>query len=301
MVSKIRRLGIVIALGLVLLLGITVLATSYSEPGVTCEIGTGGLPLTLSDFSDIPQSVVDDATELSVQMFGDCQEKGDDFVNQLLAVYSEAKDEDFVVVFNPGGWGWNSAEASPGWWSIFNGIKSELESLGYTSLMLNYERSVDSFLGRLDEMGEMITGYQSKAKDLACSAEFLTTHIPHLKVILAGESTGTVITDSAMNILANDPRVYSIGTGPPFWHQPTMSERTLVLTDNGIIPDSFSHGDFLTIIWGNLRALFGLSEPAGDSGTILHYVGAPGHDYWWQYPEVCFQITNFLRQNFGIR
>ena len=300
MVSKIRRLGIVIALGLVLLLGIGVLAASYTESGVTCMIGAEGLPLSPSDFSVVPQSVVDDATGLATQLFGDCQEECDDFVNQLLAVYSEAEDKDFVVIFNSGGWGWNLVEDSPGWWSIFNGIESELESATYTSLKLNYLRAVDGFRGRFDEVGGMITGYQSKAKDLACRAEFLTTHIPDLKVILAGESTGAVITDRAMEILADNSQVYSIQTGPPFWHQTAMLERTLVMTDNGIIPDSVNQGDFLSIASGYFESWFGLSEPEDDFGTTPHYIAAPGHDYWWQYPEVCSQITNFLRQNFRI-
>jgi len=299
MAGKIRRLGIVIALGLVLLLGMAVLAASYSESGVICEIGAEGLPLTLADFSAVPQAVIDDATELAVQLFGDYPHEYDDFVNQLLALYSEAEGKDFVVVFNPGGWGWSLVEASPGWSSIVNGIKSELESSGYTSLMLNYQRAADSFLGHLDEAGEMMTSYQSKARDLAYRAEFLTTHVPDLKVILAGESNGAIITDSAMNLLADNPQIYSIQTGPPFWHQTTTLERTLVLTDNGIVPDSFSRGDIPAMISSSIRALFGISQPEDESGEILYYVRAPGHDYQWQYPGVCTQITAFLRQNFA--
>ncbi|MDH5696005.1 MAG: hypothetical protein OEZ00_05305 [Dehalococcoidia bacterium] len=299
--SKIRRLGIVIALSLVLMLGIVVLTASYSESGVTCEVGAEGSIASLADFSAVPQSVVDDATELATELFGDGQEKCDDFVNQLLSIYLEAGDKDFVIFFNPGGWGWNLVEASPGWRSIFTGIKSELDSSGYTALMLNHVRAVDSFLGRLDEAGEMITGYQLKAKDLACRAEFLTTHIPDLKVILAGESTGTIITDSAMKILADNPRVYSIQTGPPFWHQNTMLDRTLVLADNGITPDSLSQGDYPGITWGYFKDWFNLSESEDYFGTAPHYIAAPGHDYWWQYPEVYSQITNFLKQNFAIK
>ena len=298
--SKIRRLGIVITLGLVLLLGIVVLTASYSESGVTCMIGTEAVPSSLSDFSAIPQSVVDDATELAVELFGDGQEKCDDFVNQLLAIYSEAEDEDFVVVFNSGGWGRNLVEASPGWWSIFIGIESELDNSDYTSLMLNHLRAADGFLGRLDEVGEVINGYQSKAEDLACRVDFLTTHITDLKVILAGESTGAIITDSAMKILADNPQVYSIQTGPPFWHQTTMLNRTLVMSGNGITRDSLSQGDLLSIILGYFKGWFGLSEPVVDFGTPPHHIDAPGHDYWWQYPEVCSQITNFLRHNIGI-
>jgi len=299
-VSKIRWVGIVVALGLVLLLGVVVLAASYSGFGVTSDVGTGGLPLSLSDLSDVPQSVMDGATSLAAELFGGCREKCDDFINQLLAAYSEAKGKDFVIVFNPGGWGWNLVEESPGWQSIFDGIASELESSSYTLLELNYLRAADTFRGRLGEFREILNGCQSKAKDLACRVEFLTTYLPDLRVILAGESTGAVIADGAMEILEDNPRVYSIQTGPPFWHQTAMSERTLVMTGNGITIDSFSQGDFFDFIWGYYKKWFGLLEPEDGFGTLPHYTAAPGHDYWWQYPEVCSRITNFLRDNFGL-
>lgn len=145
-----------------------------------------------------------------------------------------------------------------------------------------------------------MTGYSAKAKDLAYRVEFLTTHLPELRVIIAGESNGSVICDQAMNILADNPRVYSIQTGPPFWHNNTTLDRTLVVTYNGRIPDSFSHGEFLTLVRANLRALLGLPEPTSEAGLIAHFIRAPGHDYWWQYPAVYHQITDFLEQNFDI-
>lgn len=298
MASKVCRIGIVIALAVILCLGIA--AVTYSQVGVTCKIGTGGLPLSICDLSAVPQSVAEDATGLAKELFGDCQEKCDDFTNQLLVDYLEAGDKDFVIVFNPGGWGWNLIEASPGWYSIFTGMELELDDLGYTSLCLNYQRTTDNLLGRLNELVKLVTGYSLKAKDLVCRVEFLTDHVPDLRVIIAGESNGTIISDYVMNILEDNQQVYSIQTGPPFWYKNIMLDRTLLLTDNGITPDSFSRGDFPTIIRGNLKALFGLSQPEDDFGTILHYVDAPGHDYWWQYPEVRFQITSFLEQNFGI-
>ena len=299
--SKIGRLGILIALAAVCLLGVMLLTFSYSEVGVFSKIGTEGLPLSTSDLSAVPQSVAEDAIGLATALFGDSGEKSNDFVNQVLAVYSEAKDKDFVVVFNSGGWGWNLLENTPGWWSIFSGIKSELVTSGYKLVSLDYIRTDKSWRGRLGEMGEMITGYQSKAKDLAYRVKFLTSHIPELKVIIAGESNGTVISDRVMTILKDNPQVYSIQTGPPFWHNNITLDRTLVITNNGIIPDSFSEGDFGAIIWGNLKAFLGFSEPIDDFGTILHYVRAPGHDYWWQYPQVYAEITNFLEQKFNIK
>ena len=299
MPAQVRRLKIVVILTVVLSLAIVILVPSSSVIGRTLRVGPDGFPLTHSDFSIVPQSVVEDATRLAIEQYGDYPEKHDDFVNQLLATYLKARDEDFVIFFNSGGWGWNILEASPEWTSIFTGIQSELADLGYTSLLLNYQRATDTVQGYFDEFMSMISLYPSQAKDLASRIEFLTRHITDLKVVIIGESTGTVIADSAMSILQNNPRVYSIQTGPPFWHKNVTLDRTLVLKSNEIIPDAFSQGDFLTIICANLEALFGLCQ--SEPGKILIYVGSPGHDYWWQYPGVYSQITNFLQQNFGLK
>ena len=70
------------------------------------------------------------------------------------------------------------------------------------------------------------------------------------------------------------------------------------MKSNGIVPDSFSQGDFFTIIGANLEALFGVSQEA--PGKVLLYIGSPGHDYGWHYDEVRSRITSFLHQNFGI-
>lgn len=297
--SKICRLGIGAALAVVIAL--TVVVVSSSEVRVTSVIGTEGLPLPAYDLSVIPQVVTEDATELATELFGDRTEKCDDFVDQLLTIYSEAKDKDFVMVFNSGGWGWNLLEAAPGWRSIFTGIKSEFDSSGYTYLLLNHQRTTKSLRGRLDELVGIISRYSSKAQDLAARLEFLTDNIPDLRVIIVGECHGAVFTDRVMSILEDNPQVYSIQNGPPFWHTNIMLDRTLIMTDNGIIPDSFSQGDLLAMAQGWLRMWFHLSEPVNDFGTPPHYVGAPGHDYWWQYPKVYSEITSFLNENFGIK
>jgi len=115
MAGKIRKLGIAVALTAIFALVIVVLAVSSSEVGVTCVVGTEGLPPPVYDLSTVPQSVVDDAVGLANELFRDGEEECSHFINQLLAMYLEAKDKDFVVVFNPGGWGWNLVEASPDW------------------------------------------------------------------------------------------------------------------------------------------------------------------------------------------
>lgn len=299
--SKIRKIGVLVVLTAVMLLGVVLLAISYSDVGIASEIGDRGLPLAVYDVTTVPELVIEDATALAQERFGDYHEKYNVFVNQLLATYTEAEDKDFVVIFNSGGWGWNLLESSPGWRSIFTGIESELDKLGYTSLMLDYQRTDETLRGMVDEGVEMAAFYPSKAKDLAYRVEFLTNNIPDLKVIVTGESDGSIISDSVMYQLQDNPQVYSIQTGPPFWHKPLRLERTLVLESNGRTPDTFTQGDVYTMIWASLKDLFGRPQPEEKSGRVLYFLLAPGHDYQWNYPSVYSEITTFLKENFGFK
>jgi hypothetical protein len=302
MTANIRKLVILVALTLLLLLGFGQVALSYVDVGLTDTVDTEEIALSVSDFSAVPQSVADDATRLAQELFGDYREKYGDFVNQLLATYVEARDKDIVVLFNPGGWGWNLQASSPGWQSISVGIESELDSLGYKPLLLDFRRTKETYQGLVREFVELVSDYPSKAENLARRVEFLTTHNPDLKVIITGESNGTVISDRVMHILQDNPRVYSIQTGTPFWHRNTMINRTLVLNDNGITPDSFSRGDIPAMVWTSLKALFGVSSPEKeDPGRIFYFLRAPGHDYCWQYPDVYSKINDFLEENFGFK
>jgi hypothetical protein len=247
----------------------------------------------------VPQSIVDDAARLATELFGNGQRECHDFINQLLATYLVAKDKDIVMLFNSGGWGWTLIEDSPKALSFVTGIESKMASLGYTSLVLDHSRTANTLNGRLSELMLAFGLYPLKAKDLASRVEFLTSHILGIKVILTGVSNGTLVCESVMNILRDTPGVYSIQLGPPFWSNSIVSDRSLIMRSNGVVPDSFSQGDLFTIIRANLEALFGVSQD--NAGHILLYIGAPGHDYQWQYPEVRSQIISFLQQNFGLK
>lgn len=301
MASNLRKLGVLVALIAVFILGVVLLSISYSDVGVASEVASRGLPLAIYDLATVPESVIEDATGLAQELFGDYQDKYNVFVNQLLATYTEAKDKDFVVIFNSGGWGWNLLESSPGWRSIFAGIASELDNLGYTSLLLDYRRTGGTLRAMVDEGVEMAAFYPSKAKDLAYRVEFLTKHLPDLKVIVTGESDGSVLSDSVMNNLRDNSQVYSIQTGPPFWYKPLRLERTLVLDDNGRTPDTFSQGNVLSMIWASLLDLLGIPQPEEKSGRVMNFLLAPGHDYRWHYPNVYSEITKFLEEHFGFK
>lgn len=298
MLDRVRRIGTLVVLSAVLLLAVVQLAFSYAEIGITDDFWSGGLSVAASDFSDIPQSVVNDANRLAAETFGKSGEQYQRFVEQLLINYEEAKGEDFIVFFNPGGWGWKTPDKLKGWGSILEGIQSELDTMGYRSAVVSYRRTGETAASRLRELIEIVNAYPSKAKDLAGRVEFLTTNIPDLKVIVAGESNGTVISDSVMKTLWDNQQVYSIQTGTPFWYNNAVYDRTLVMNNNGTGPDSFNRGDVPTIILASLKSALGIEETPG---TVFNFLRAPGHDYSWGYPEIYNQVTRFLEDNFGIK
>ena len=263
------------------------------------DIGIQEPSLTGNDLSSVPASVIDDAGKVAGEMVGKDSDKYQNLVDQLVGTYIKASDRDVVVFFNSGGMGWNLTKDTPGWASILEGITSQLEALGYRPLVLNYRRTSSGLLGCVKEFIEAANRYPHKAKDLAYRVQFLADHLPHLKIIIAGESTGTVISEKTMGILKNKPGIYSIQTGTPFWHKPTDLERTLLINSNGRGLDTFSYGNVPAMIWATVKDWFGLSSPDDNPGNILTWLKAPGHDYSWQYPGVYSEVVKFLEENFG--
>ena len=301
MAKIVGKLWILAALITMPLLVVGLLAFFHSRAGEASDVSVEESSLFEYDLSAVPQSVLEDANELAKKIVGEGKEGCQDLVNQLLATYLKVKDKDIIVVFNSGGWGWNLVEMTPGWNSILDGIESKLDSLGYESLVLNHKRTSEGMMACIREFFEGSIQYPSKGKELARRVEFLTTSVPNLRVIVAGESNGTVIVDSAMNILQDNPQVYSIQTGTPFWHKSTELDRTLLLNNNGLTPDTFSYGNIPVMIWVTIKDALGLSGPGDKPGNVMSFLRAPGHDYSWQYPHVHYSVVKFLEENFGAK
>lgn len=291
MAAKGRRLKILVTLVVAISLAAVLLAPSPVSPAITFVVGAE-TPLQLRDYSAVPQPVVEDAGRLAAELFGNDQKKQAEFTSQLLATYIAARDKDVVVIFNSGGWGWSSVLDFPYGPDFVAGFESALADLGYTSLMLDHYRTGSNINGLVSELLFAVDKYPPKAIDLASRIEFLTRHLPGIKIIVTGMSNGASICEDVVLILRDNQQVYSIQLGPPFWNDSTISNRALVLRSNGIVDDTFSQGDIITIIRINLEALLGISQD--DPGNILLYIGAPGHDYRWQHPAVRSQIINFL-------
>jgi hypothetical protein len=298
MLKKIGRTGIVVALLAVIFITIISLIMLFeSEVGMAKEIGIQDPPVY--DRSTIPQSVIDDAMKTAAELVGNKQEKLQNMTDRLLATYTESRNVDIVIFFNSGGWGWNLTKDTPGWASILDGVTKQLTGRGYSSLILNYQRTSRGVKPLVKEFFEAAMRYPHKALDLAEQISFLTDNLPNLRVIIAGESTGTVISAKTMGILKDNSQVYSIQTGTPFWYQPQESDRTLLMNSNGRGIDTFSYGNIPAMIWATVKGWFGLTSPDDNPGDILSWLKAPGHHYSWDYPGVSSAVTGFLDSNFA--
>ncbi|MFA5628865.1 MAG: hypothetical protein WC958_01165 [Dehalococcoidales bacterium] len=294
MLSKIRKIQISVILVVAVSAAIVLFTPSTAVPAKAAEMGQNEI-ITTENLNNIPQNIIDDAVNKAEALFQNSAEKCSEFANQALALYEKVKDIDVLVIVNSGGWGWsaiidsNEKELAPG-------IDGILTGLGNTTLWIDYFRTDNSFYGALGELMMMVGANPIRAHELAAKASFLTDHNPDLKIVLLGISNGCTVCSGAMPLLAENKRVYSIQLGPPVWNNNSDLERVLQLRTNGVIPDSFSNGDLLTILRANLEAAVGIAPEY--EGDILLYIGAPGHDYNWQYEGLKLQIANFLTEYF---
>jgi len=280
------------ALTALISLAIVLLAPSPVLPAQTCLADGNETSIRLDDYSGLPPSLVAEAENLAVTLF-DTDAKQKEFAEELLGLYKVTEDKDVVFFFNPGGFGWMGIDETREGNNLIAGISAELDEMGLDYLFFNHKRTAKTFNSALSEFMVVAGIFPSKSEDLAARVDFLTRNIPGLKVVLIGISNGTLPCDGVMDILGDNPNVLSIQLGPPFWNKAKPDSRSLVLRSNGVIPDSFSQGDLLTILRANIESIYGVNQLY--AGDILLSIGAPGHDYNWEYDFVRSQITDFLR------
>ncbi len=295
MIAQTRKLQIGIILVVAISMVIVLCTPSTVVPAKASEMGKHEI-LAIDDFSGIPQDVIDDAERRAADLFGKDEAKRADFISQVLALYKEAREKDVLIIVNSGGWGW-SAIAESNEKELAPGIDGILTEFGNTTLWIDYLRTDNTFYGALGEFMMAMSTNPARAEELAARTAFLTDNLPHLKVILLGISNGCTICSGAMPLLADNEQVYSIQLGPPVWNNNSHMERVLLLRTNGTIPDSFSHGDLITIFRTNFETACGISQEY--EGDILLFIGAPGHDYDWKYDWLKLQINDFLTEYFS--
>jgi len=255
------------------------------------------------------QSVFEEeVSHLAQQLFGGDGKKRAGFINRLRDTCTRAKDKDFLLIHNPGGWGSTPLEGCLQWErSVVEGVSAIMEQLGHSWLLTQYFRSGHNLWAHMRDLGKearfFFGGKYPEVEIMATELRFITQHIKNIKVILIGASQGAAFSNAVMRQLGECPQVYSIELGIFFRHMSrrVITDRTLAIDSNGLVPDPMSHRN----LWVGFKAY--ITAPIrwvnywlrGRPEKFTYCINAPGHDYSWEYPEVQKQITDFLTTNFG--
>ncbi len=251
-----------------------------------------------------------EAHHLAQQLFGNETEKCAGFTNRLLDICSRAQGKDFLLIHNPGGWGCTSLEHLLKWErSIVGGISATLERLGYNWLLTQYFRSDNSWWAHMRDVKKeayfFLKGESFKVEIMAAELKFVAQHINNLKVILIGVSQGAAFGNAVMRQLGEIPQVYSIELGICYPHvsRRVVTERTLAMDSNGLMPDLMIHRNLKARFKAFITAFFRWFKHRleGKPAKFTHLINLPGHEYSWDYPDVQRQIIDFLNLNFGTK
>jgi len=251
-----------------------------------------------------------EAHHLAQQLFGNETEKCAGFTNRLLDICSRAQGKDFLLIHNPGGWGNTTLEHLLQWErSIVEGVSATIERLGYSWLLMQYFRSGNSWWAHMRDVKKeacfFLKGESFKAGVMAAELKFIIRHLSSIKVIMIGVSQGAAFSNAVMRQLDELPQVYSVELGLFFPHMSrrVVTERTLAIDSNGLMPDPMAHRNLKAGFKSYITAPFRWIKYRlqGKPEKFTYCINAPGHDYNWQYPEVQRQIIDFLNLNFGTK
>ena len=302
MSPKSRHSTIVLSLLFVVILSLGLVLSLPLEK----EVSAGDIQRCLDSLSEEPgdpDSMRERAYKLATILFDDPTEC-DRFADEVTETYFASENMDFLLVYNTGGFGGAIMADDPEWPSILEGIRAELADLGYESMIVEHQRGKGGIVGFIEEVEELKDDYPTKAPELAAKVAFLTKYNPELKVITTGRCFGAIFSNEVMELEAENLRVYSIQAGVPFWYTDPSGGRSLVIEDNGEMPDILGKRGLLVFLWALGKANLGQCPSAspieGGSIRILSwYFKAPGHTYTWNHPGVQSRIVAFLEENFA--
>lgn len=210
-----------------------------------------------------------------------------------------AVNTDVIIIFNSGGWGYTPTEEAKDFAVIIKGIQRTLEDLGLSSIVIPYNRTKDSLLGRSFDFKDLLNRLQFSSGVLAREIEFLSEKLPDKKIIITGLSHGGSLTKETMQKISDKNRIYAIAIGIPFWHKNDIeTENTLQLGNRG--KDSLIERNIKTLLFvlGEAPFKWLFFKIAGKHLTFSEAFHMPGHDYFWSSQEIGPKIVLFIKDKF---
>jgi hypothetical protein len=248
-------------------------------------------------------AILEDARNLAGKYFPKETKQKAAFINRLLDDYTRVKDKDTLILHNPGGWGSTDIENLINWErSVVEGFKTTMMKMQRNWILLQYFRVGTTWYEHLQNSPEQfryyLTGKFFKAELLAAELNFLTGHVKNLKIFLLGVSQGAAFGNTVMKYTGNNPNIYSIELGTFFvqMKRRIITERTLALDSNGMVPDPVAHFNIKPALKAYITAPYRWLKYrlAGKPEKFTYCVNVPGHEYQWEFPDVGAKIEKFL-------
>ena len=246
--------------------------------------------------------------ELSRRSHGGRRKKRIEFAAWLRDVYRTASDKRFLVIHNPGGWGNARLDELLDWEkSVVDGVGATMDELGHSWATVQHFRSGSSYWRHVMEIRKEIifffAGRSHAARVLAAGLKLLNRHLPELTFLLVGASQGAAFGNAVMRELDGHGSVYSIELGTFFPHVPrrVLTERTLAIDTNGLMPDPMFKLNFWVGVKAYFRAIIEWSRylMRGKRVKFVYCIHNRGHEYFWEYDAVHGGVQRFLKARFG--
>jgi len=190
---------------------------------------------------------------------------------------------DVIIIFNSGGWGNTPLEKAEDFTPIIEGIEKTLNEWGYNSIVVPYERTKDTFLGKITGIKGTVLSFPNQAETLSKEIEKFLRENPSKKIIMAGLSNGAAFVNETMGKLSKETKeaVFAIEIGTPFWEKTFNSENILLLNNKN--KDPLVKGELKTLFFTFLKAPFKLisAKISGLNLTFSQALYMSGHQYSW--------------------
>jgi len=228
----------------------------------------------------------------------------------LADYYAKAANTDVLVIHSPGGWGNMPWEGVQDWEkSIVTGVTNTLDKLGYNSTMVQYFRSGDGIWQHLCDLPKEIrfalSGGNYRADVMGEELSFIMNKLPRLQMVLVGASQGASFHNAVMMRLSNREQVYSLELGTFFPHMKRrrVTENTLAIDNNGLMPDPMCQRNLRAGFKAYLGAFYRWFNYRiqGKKIKFTNCINTPGHEYKWEYAAVNLPITEFLTAKLGVK
>ncbi len=211
-----------------------------------------------------------------------------------------AAKQDVIIIFNSGGWGNTPLQEAEDFAPIVNGIQKTFNESGYNSIIIPYNRTKDTLLGKMTGAKDFLNSFENSSEILSEKINFLAENLPDKKIILAGLSSGGAFATKTYEKISAQVKnsVYVIAVGTPFWLNGQESGNVIQLNNEG--KDALSSGNIKSLLFSLAKAPFKwvVSKFNGQDLTFSQAVHAYGHDYYWSSPKVGPRIVVFLKEKF---